>query len=199
MPADIDFYFDFISPYSYLASIMLPRLADEHAAAIRYRPVCLLDLMQRVGNRPTTIECASKGVYAIADLHRWAARHQIAFAPSPYWQGIDFPLLGRGLLVAIDEGRGPDYIRAVYPAVYGTPVDLGRRAEFLRVLGQAGFDGAALLARAGAEPYVARLRANTEEAAERGVFGSPTMFIDGEMFFGNDRLDFVAEALRAAA
>ena len=71
MPAEIDFYFDFISPYSYLASTALPRLATEHAALISYRPFGLLDLMKIVGNRPTSIECQNKGVYVMADLQRW--------------------------------------------------------------------------------------------------------------------------------
>jgi 2-hydroxychromene-2-carboxylate isomerase len=199
MPADIDFYFDFISPYSYLASVMLPRLAAEHGAAIRYRPVNLFDLMKIVGNRPTTIECKSKGVYAIADLQRWAKHYRVSFAPSPFWQGIDFAGLGRGLFVALDEGREADYVNAVYPAVYGKPVDLGQRSELIGVLDKAGFDGARLLDRAEARDYVARLERSTNEAAERGVFGSPTMFIGDQMFFGNDRLDFVTDALRSAA
>ncbi|HEV2673882.1 MAG TPA: 2-hydroxychromene-2-carboxylate isomerase [Aliidongia sp.] len=199
MPATIDFYFDFISPYSYLASVVLPRVAAERSAVIRYRPVGLLDLMQIVGNRPTTIECRSKGSYAMVDLQRWAKRYQVDFAPSPFWQGIDFAELGRGLLVAEDEGRAARYVDAVYPAVYGRPIDLSQRAELVAVLDRAGFDGAELLRRAGAADYVARLAQGTAEAAERGVFGSPTMIVDGEMFFGNDRLDFLSEALRSAA
>ena len=115
----IDFYFDFLSPYSYLASIALPRLAAEHAATISYRPFGLLDLMKIVGNRPTTLESKNKGDYAMADLQRWAKRYHVAFAPSPFWQCIDFAELGAGLIVASDEGRAADYVNAVYPAVYG--------------------------------------------------------------------------------
>jgi 2-hydroxychromene-2-carboxylate isomerase len=199
MPADIDFYFDFISPYSYLASAVLPRLASEHGVAIRYRPFGLFDLMKIVGNRPTTLECKSKGVYATADLQRWAKHYRISFAPNPFWQGIDFAGLCRGLFVALDEGREADYVNAIYPDVYGKPVDLSQRSELIGVLDEAGFDGAQLLDQARSAEYVARLERSTNEAAERGVFGSPTMFIGEEMFFGNDRLDFVTEALRSAA
>jgi len=70
MTAAIDFYFDFVSPYSYLASTVLPRVAASHGAAIDYRPFTLIELMQKVGNWPTTIECQNKGVYVMADLER---------------------------------------------------------------------------------------------------------------------------------
>jgi 2-hydroxychromene-2-carboxylate isomerase len=199
MPQEIDFYFDFVSPYSYLASTALPRLAAEHGAAIRYHPFTLLALMQRVGNRPTSVECANKRAYALVDLRRWAERQQVAFAPNPSWRSIDFAALGRGAWAAIDEGRGADYVAAVYAALWGEARNLGERAELLGVLARAGLDGARLVERAAAAEYTARLEQMTEAAAERGVFGSPTMFVGSEMFFGNDRLDFLAATLRAPA
>lgn len=193
----IDFHFDFISPYSYLANAVLPPLAARHAASIRYRPLQLRELMQLVGNRPTTIECRSKGLYAMADVGRWASRYRVKFTPSPYWQGIDFGELGRGALAAIDQGRGAAYIDAVWAALYGEGLNLGEQPLLLRVLEQAGFDGAGLLRQAGTADYAARLREDTARAAEKGVFGSPTLFLGEQMFFGNDRLDFLEEALAA--
>lgn len=199
MPTRIDFHFDFVSPYSYLASTVLPRLAAEHSASIRYRPFGLVELMQRVGNRPTTLECRNKFAYAIADLRRWAGSYGVAFTPTPHFDSIDFALLGRGALVAIDAGRGADYVEAVYAAVWAHGIDLGRRPELVALLDRAGLNGARLLESAGSEAYGEKLATNTAEAAERGVFGSPTIFIGDEMFFGNDRFGFVADALRAAA
>jgi 2-hydroxychromene-2-carboxylate isomerase len=199
MSPRIDFYFDLLSPYSYLASTVLPRLAAEHSAPVRYRPFSLVELMQRVGNRPTTLECRNKFAYAIADLRRWARSYGVAFAPTPYFESIDFALLDRGALVAIDEGRGADYVEAVYAAIWADGIDLGERPELVAVLDRAGWDGARLLESAGSEDYAGKLAANIAEAAERGVFGSPTIFVGDEMFFGNDRFGFVADALRAAA
>jgi 2-hydroxychromene-2-carboxylate isomerase len=198
MPAELEFYFDFVSPYSYLASTVLPRLAAEHTASITYQPFGLLDLMKMVGNRPTTLECKNKFAYALVDLQRWAKSYRVQFAPNPYVMSIDFAELGRGALVALDEGRGADYVDVVFAAVYGEPVDLSQRAGLLGVLAKAGFDGPRLLARAGSAEYVAKLEQGTAAAAARGVFGSPTIFVGREMFFGNDRLDFIAEALRGA-
>ena len=199
MPAQIDFYFDFVSPYSYLASTVLPRLAAEHKASISYRPFGLLDLMKIVGNRPTTIECKNKASYAIVDLQRWAKSYQVSLAPNPYWKSIDFAELGRGALVAVDEGRGAEYVKAIYGAIWGTPVDLTQRPVLIGVLDKADFGSSLLLERANSAEYISQLEENTNAAAKRGVFGSPTVFVGEEMFFGNDRLDFVAEAVRAAA
>jgi 2-hydroxychromene-2-carboxylate isomerase len=199
MTAEIDFYFDFISPYSYLAAKVLPRLATDHGAKINYRPFCLIELMQIVGNRPTTLECKNKGIYAMVDLQRWAKSYGVDFAPNPHWQSIDFAELGRGALAALDESREADYVNAVYPAVYGKPLDLSQRSVLVGVLDKAGFAGVRLLDRAKSEDYVAKLEESTRAAAEQGVFGSPTMFVDGEMFFGNDRLDFMVQTLRKAA
>ena len=199
MTATIDFYFDFVSPYSYLAHTILPGIARSHGAAINYRPFTLLQLMQNVGNRPTTIECRNKGAYVMADLQRWAKRYQVAFAPNPFWQTIDFPLLARGALVAIDDGRGVDYVTSVFLAIWGEAADLSQPATLVAVLAQANIDGGRLLQRAATSEYAAKLEQNTVAAAERGVFGSPTMFIGTEMFFGNDRFDFMTQALAAAA
>ena len=199
MTAAIDFYFDFVSPYSYLASTVLPGVAASHGAVIDYRPFTLIELMQKVGNRPTTIECQNKGVYVMADLRRWAKRYQIEFGPNPAWPRIDFAELGRGALVALDEGCGADYVAAIFRAVWATAADLSLRPRLLDVLAQAKIDGDHLLQRAALPEYVARLKESTAAAAERGVFGSPTMFVGKVMFFGNDRFDFMTQALAPAA
>jgi 2-hydroxychromene-2-carboxylate isomerase len=156
-------------------------------------------LMQKVGNRPTTIECQNKGNYVMADLQRWATRYQVQFRPNPFWQSIDFPELGRGALVAIDEERGADYVTAIFKAIWGEAADLSQRSKLLDVLAGARIEGTRVLQRAATPEYAAKLEKHTAAAAQRGVFGSPTMFVGQDMFFGNDRFDFVTRALAAAA
>jgi hypothetical protein len=113
MASQIEFYFDFASPYSYLAATQLPALTAATGTQIVYRPFRLLELMKIVGNRPTTIECRNKGKYASADIGRWAARYKVPFQRNPNLRSFDFAALGRGALVAIDQGRGADYRRMV--------------------------------------------------------------------------------------
>ena len=199
MTRTIDFYFDFPSPYAYLAHTQLPRIAAEHGATIVHRPFGVLELVKIVGNRPTTIECSNKNKYSGADLQRWVGRYKVDFSRNPHSKSFDYAELSRGALVAIEDGRGAEYATAVFAAIWGKSEDLSRRSVLLEVLGGAGFDGERLLGRASADAAIARLEVETNAAAERGIFGAPTMFVDDRMYFGNDRLDFLVESLRSAA
>jgi len=195
MTRTIEFYFDFPSPYSYLAHTQLPKIAAEHGATVTYHPFRILELMTIVGNRPTTIECKNKGKYAGVDLQRWTKRYNVDFSRNPHSKSFDYAELDRAALVAIEDGRGAEYVTAVFTAIWGKPVDLSQRAVLSEVLEKAGFNAPQLIQRASHAGIVAKLEAETRAAAERGVFGATTMFVGQHMFFGNDRLDFVAEAL----
>jgi 2-hydroxychromene-2-carboxylate isomerase len=140
MTRTIDFYFDFPSPYSYLAHTQLPKIAAEHGAMVAYHPFRILELMTIVGNRPTTIECKNKGKYAGADLQRWTKRYNVDFARNPHSKSFDFAELDRGALVAIEDGRGAEYVTAVFAAIWGRPVDLSQRTALIELLDSAGFD-----------------------------------------------------------
>lgn len=197
MTRAIEFHFDFVSPYSYLAITQLPALARHHGAEIVYKPFRILELMKLVGNRPTTIECKNKLRYAGADLGRWAAKYGVPLHRNPHQNKFDGALLLRGALVAADDGDAAAYVSGVFGAMWNGERDLSERAEFVRVLEQAGLAGEKLIERATRDDVGARLDRETAAAAERGVFGSPSFFVGGELFFGNDRLDFVAAALAA--
>jgi 2-hydroxychromene-2-carboxylate isomerase len=101
------------------------------------------------------------------------------------------------VVATILPASGAEYVTAVFTAIGGKPVDLSQRAVLCDVLEKAGFNAPQLIQRASHAGIVAKLEAETKAAAERGVFGAPTMFVGQHMFFGNDRLDFVAEALRS--
>jgi 2-hydroxychromene-2-carboxylate isomerase len=193
----IDFYFDFPSPYSYLASTQLPKLAEQHGVSIAYRPFRILEAMKIVGNRPTTIESKAKGKYAGADLARWVRRYGVPFERNPNRGKFDWALLGQIVLAANEQGRGQACANAIFPAVWASTDDIGDKAVLARKLDAVGFAGAALIAQASSVDYATRLNDATSKAAERGVFGAPTVFVGDDQFFGNDRLDFVAEALTA--
>jgi 2-hydroxychromene-2-carboxylate isomerase len=197
MTRTIDFYFDFPSPYSYLAHTQLPRIAAEHSASVTYHPFRILELMKLVDNRPTTIECKNKGKYAGTDLQRWTKRYNVDFARNPHSRSFDFAELDRGALVAIADGRGAEYVTAVFSGIWAKQANLSQRSVLTDILNRAGFDAPLLLERASTEDVTAKLDSETQAAATRGVFGAPTMFVGDQMFFGNDRLDFVAEVLRS--
>lgn len=198
MSRQLEFYFDFVSPYSYLATTQFSAICADTGAEIVYTPFRILELMKQVGNRPTTVECKNKGAYAGADIQRWAARYRVPFKRNPHLRSFDHDLLRRAALAAIDQGRADTYVTTVYGATWAGDVDLSDRSKLAAVLDQAGLDGEALLNAAGEARCGELLEKSTEAAAQRGVFGSPTFFVGDRMFFGNDRLDFVVEALKAA-
>jgi 2-hydroxychromene-2-carboxylate isomerase len=198
MPRQIEFYFDFVSPYSYLATTQFPRLKADTGAEIAYRPFRVLELMKLVGNRPTTVECKNKGTYAGADIQRWAARYRVPFKRNPNMRSFDHDLLRRVALVAIERAAGEAYVKAIYGAIWAGDANLAERSSLATVLNEAGLEGEALLKLADEARYGEQLDKATEAAAQRGVFGTPTFFVGDQMFFGNDRLDFVVEAFKAA-
>jgi 2-hydroxychromene-2-carboxylate isomerase len=198
MPRQIEFYFDFVSPYSYLATTQFPRLKADTGAEIAYRPFRVLELMKLVGNRPTTVECKNKGTYAGADIQRWAARYRVPFKRNPNMRSFDHDLLRRVALVASERAAGEAYVKAIYGAIWAGDANLAERSSLATVLNEAGLEGEALLKLADEARYGEQLDKATEAAAQRGVFGTPTFFVGDQMFFGNDRLDFVVEAFKAA-
>lgn len=130
MKHTIDFYFDFPSPYAYLAHTQLPRIVAEHGVTINYRPFRILELMKLVGNRPTTIECQNKNKYASADLRRWVKRYKVDYSRNPNSRSFDFAELDRAALVAIGDGRGTAYVTAIFATIWGKPEDLSQRFSF---------------------------------------------------------------------
>jgi 2-hydroxychromene-2-carboxylate isomerase len=197
MTNTIDFYFDFRSPYAYLAHTQLPGIAAEHGVTIAYYPFCVLELMRLTGNAPTTVECKNKNVYAGADLRRWSKRYDVELVRNPHVKSFNLGELSQGTLIAIEDGRGTEYVSAIFNAFWARKADLSQRSVLIGVLKSAGFDASTLLDQANTEDMAAKLDAATQAAASRGVFGAPTMFVGDEMFFGNDRLDFVTEAVRS--
>lgn len=193
MPRRLEFFFDYVSPYSYLANSQIPGLARRSGAEVVFRPFLLGGVMQATGNQPPAT-LPARGRYMPKDIARWLRRYGLPFAFNP-----SFPMktLGamRAALAAQDAGVFPAYHEALFRAAWVERQNLGDAAVLRDVIAKAGLDAAALLARAETDELKERLKANTTEAVERGAYGAPTFFVGDEMFFGNDRLDFVEEAL----
>ncbi len=190
----VEFYFDYGSPFSYLADARLPGIAARTGAAIVYRPMLLGAVLKATGNAsPMTVP--AKARYMGRDLERWAKHYGVTFERNP------FPFLGntlrlmRGAVASRKLGVFDRYHPAVFSAAWGNPVDLGDDAAFRAVLLGAGIDAAELFPAIDDPSTKDELRRATELAVERGVFGAPAFFVGDELFWGNDRLDFVERAL----
>jgi 2-hydroxychromene-2-carboxylate isomerase len=193
MPRTVEFFFDFMSPPSYMAYWRLPQIALRTGAQIIWRPLYTIGLHQLVGNQ-SPIMVPAKGAWIAKDLQRFAERHDIPYTANPHQPVKVVPAL-RGALAAQEMGVFPAYVRAVFTAMWQDKRNIGDPGELRSICRAAGVDADALLARIEAPEIKSRLVANTQEAADRGAFGAPSFFVDGELFWGQDRLDFVEEAL----
>ena len=186
----LDFWFEFASTYSYPAAQRIGALAQARGVSVRWRPFLLGPVFKAQGwdNSPFNIYPA-KGRYMWRDLERICAALGLPFVrPSVFPQNTI--LASRVALVALTEGWGEDYSRAVYAAEFGEGRDIGEPAAVAAVLAALGQDADCVIARAQTDDNKLALRRNTEEAQARGVFGAPSFVTaDGEMFWGNDRLE----------
>ncbi len=193
----IDFYFDFGSPASYLAYTQLPKLCEQTSASIEAKPMLLGGVFQATGNHsPATI--AAKGKYTFTDFSRFAKRYGVPLAVNPHFP-INTLLLMRAAtgLHMTDDARFVPYCNAVYKAIWVDALNMNDPTVVGQVLTAAGFDAANLVALANAQSTKDQLKTATEAAVARGVFGAPTFFVGEQMFWGQDRIDFVREALTA--
>lgn len=197
MSKQVEFFFDFGSPTAYLAWTQLPRIAMQARAGIVWRPMLLGGVFKATGNQsPVLIE--PKGKWMFDDMARWARRYGVKLEMNP-WFIINTLTLMRGAVGL--QMREPDrflkYVDVMYRAMWENPVNLGNADVVAATLQEAGFDPAAFAALVADPAVKQRLIDNTDEAVRRGVFGAPTMFVGNDMFFGQDRLEFVQDALRA--
>ena len=189
MTKHIEFFYDYVSPYTYLANSQLSDLDGE----IVYRPMLLGGLMHAIGNKPPAL-LKSRGKYLFQDVQRWANHYGVPYAMNPAFPVNTVKAL-RVALVALEDGLLGRIHQPMFDAVWANQLDVNDADVLSEILTDAGLATADIMRRIGTDAIKTKLRENTDEAIERGVFGAPTFFVDGEMYFGNDRLHFVKAAL----
>lgn len=191
----LEFYFDYGSSYSYLADTQVAGVCARAGAELIYRPMLLGAVFKETGNgSPASIP--AKGIYSLRDLHRWAERYGVPFAFNPHFPVNTLKLM-RMAVAAQRLGVFAQYHAAVFRGMWVEERNLGEAAAVAALLTAAGLDAAQLAGEAEREEVKSALKANTQEAIDRGVFGAPALFVGDELFWGNDRLDFAEAALRA--
>jgi 2-hydroxychromene-2-carboxylate isomerase len=198
MTKGVEFFFDVGSPASYLACTQIERIAREAGAELRWRPMLLGGVFKATGNAsPVTVP--AKGRWMLGDLQQWAAHWGVPLQFSRHFPVNTLTVMR--IAAGLQLRGSPDfrrYLDAVFSALWVDGKNLGDAAVLADVLRDAGLDADALAALAADPEVKAALIATTEEAVARGVFGAPTIFVGGRMFFGQDRLHFVEQALRGA-
>jgi len=193
---NIDFYFDFISPYAYLAHYRLPALAQKYGYGVTYKPIDLKAAKLAAGNTaPPTAAMPAKLRFAMADLTRWAQRYGVPLA----WSKAP-PVTERaniGTFFALDRGVEQAYVAALWGATFGAGGEFNSDEVLSEVARKLDWSPEEFLEFVQSDEARQRYAAGNQEAQARGVFGVPTMMVGDEIWWGNDRLAFLEGFLAA--
>ena len=187
------FFYDYGSPYSYLAATQLPHL-EALGAAVERVPLSVLALQSRVGNAPTSMTCAPKRDYVAKDLARWAERYGVPLATNPTFSTTDFKALRRGSALASRLGDLQAYDAAIWPALWADRADLTDSERLRALLARSELDETRYRDDA-LQSVDGDLATNLDRAVASAAFGTPTFVAEHQIFFGNDRLFFLEDLL----
>jgi 2-hydroxychromene-2-carboxylate isomerase len=195
MSRTLEYYFDFGSPAAYLAFTQLPTLAADTGATLLWRPMLLGGVFAATGNAsPASVP--AKGKYIFRDFARFAQRYGVPLKSNPFFPINTITLMRMAVGLQLREDpQFAGYCGAIFRAIWVDQQNMNDPTTVASVLQRAGFDAAAMLALSSEQVVKDKLKSMTEAAVARGIFGAPTFFVDDQMFWGQDRLDFVREAL----
>lgn len=201
MARKLDFYFDCSSPWTYLAFHAVQPVAAEAKAEIVWKPILVGGVFNAVNQ--TVYENRAKPnplkqAYSQKDMQDWARLYGLAIKFPPTVFPVNSVKAMRGAFVALDEDKLVPYATAAFEAYWGHDRDLSKEDVLADIAKRAGIERQRFFAGIETEACKTRLRANTDELIARGGFGSPTIFVGNDMFFGNDRMPLVKAALEAA-
>jgi 2-hydroxychromene-2-carboxylate isomerase len=197
MGKTLEFFYDCSSPWTYLAFSKIEEVARRHDAQLLWRPILVGGVFNAVN--PSVYETRQRPVkpkarYAAKDLQDWARLYGLKIGqPSVF--PVNSVKAMRGAFVAHEYGKISPYSRCVFEQYWGEDRDISKDEVLREIVVMVGLDPKEFFEKIGSQEYKDKLKRNTDELIERGGFGSPTMFVDGEMFFGNDRLVLVEHAL----
>ncbi len=196
MPAPIEFWFDFSSPYGYVAAELIDDVAARHGRSVNWRPILLGPIFKAVGTAPL-ITMPIKGEYSKLDFARMARYHKVPFRlPEKFPVGTQVAARAFYLIADTAPAVARAFARRVYRAYFADGRDVADPAVVMELAAAAGADTAALADPLKGEAIKERVKAEVEAAMKAGVFGSPYFIVDGEPFWGVDRIPVMEEWIR---
>jgi len=192
----IEFWFDFSSPYGYIAAQLIDDVAARHGRSVNWHPILLGPVFKAVGTAPLTT-LPIKGEYSKHDFARMARFHKVAFRlPEKFPVGTQVAARAFYLVADRDAALARDFAKRVFRAYFAEGRDVADPAVVMEIAAAAGIDVAALAEPLKGEAIKERMKAEVESAMRSGVFGSPHFVVDGEPFWGVDRIPVMEEWLR---
>ena len=198
MAREIDYYFSMQSPWAYIGHAAFHDLATAHQLAVNYKPVFLIEVFSETGGLPLAKRHPARQRYRMLELQRWRDKRGLSFNCHPKFFPAS-PRLSDGLVIAATvEGLNPEpFMRRGFAALWEEEQDLADPATLERLADEAGLPGAKLVARSATDEIGALYDRNRDEAIVADVIGSPCWVLDGEVFWGQDRIELLADALKS--
>jgi 2-hydroxychromene-2-carboxylate isomerase len=198
MPRVIDYYFSLISPWAYIGHASFMDIARRHGVEVNYKPVFLGRVFSETGGLPLAQRHPVRQRYRMVELQRWREKRGLSFNLQPKYWPFDVNLADRCVISVAVAGKDPDpFLRRAYTAVWEEERDLGNPLVLTEIAEQAGLDSTSLMDIAVGSTTEAIYALNLENAIAGDVFGSPAYVLNGEVFWGQDRLELLDEALAA--
>lgn len=198
MARQIDYYFSLQSPWAYIGHALFEDVAKTNDLKIDYKPVLLVELFSETGGLPLAKRHPARQRYRLIELQRWRDKRGLKFHLKPKSWPFNPRLADGTVLAAMEAGQNPEpFMRRAYKAIWEDQLDLGDGATITKLADEAGLPGAKLVARAASDEIGAIYNKNRDEAIAGDVFGSPSYVLDGEVFWGQDRIELLADALKS--
>lgn len=196
MSGSIDYYFSLVSPWAYMGHPLFVKLARSHNHKIVYKPVFLGELFAETGGLPLQKRHPARQRYRMLEMQRWRDKRNLTFHLNPANWPFNARLADGVVLAAMEAGHDPEPLVArAFPAVWEHQLNLGDPAVLANIATEAGLPGNQLVERANADSITATYEKNRDEAIATGVFGSPAYVLNGEVFWGQDRIELLGDAL----
>ena len=197
MTRQVDYYFSFQSPWAYIGHDAFSQVARTYGLKVNYKPVVLVDLFSETGGLPLMKRHPVRQRYRMLELQRWRDKRGLKFHLQPANWPFNARLADGVMIAAIDAGIDPEpFMRRAFAAVWEDQLQLTDPATLIKLADDSGLPGRQLVERSASEEISAAYEQNRQDALAADVFGSPVYVLDGEVFWGQDRIELLADALK---
>jgi 2-hydroxychromene-2-carboxylate isomerase len=198
MSRQVDYYFSLQSPWAYIGHKAFRDLVAAHDLKVNHKPVVLVDLFSETGGLPLMKRHPVRQRYRMVELQRWRDKRGLKFHLQPANWPFNARLVDGLVIAAVEAGHDPDpFLRKAFPGVWEEQLNLADAAVLTRMADDCGLPGKQLVLRSASEAISAVYEQNRQDALAADVFGSPVYVLDGEVFWGQDRIELLADALKS--
>jgi 2-hydroxychromene-2-carboxylate isomerase len=198
MQREVDYYFSFQSPWAYIGHQPFREVVQTYGLKVNHKPVVLVDLFSETGGLPLIKRHPVRQRYRMVELQRWRDKRGLNFPLKPKNWPFNARLADGVVIAAIEAGHDPEsFLRRAFPAVWEQELNLADPPTLAKVADDAGLPGKQLVERSASDEIGAAYEQNRQDALASDVFGSPVYVLDGEVFWGQDRIELLADALKS--